>query len=230
MAFVGVLWLVTGVEWATKSDFGFLGILPRRIEGAIGIFTGPLIHGSASHLFSNTLPLVILGIGLFYIYDRIAFEVFAWIYVSSGFWVWLSAREAYHIGSSGLVYGMVTFLFMVGLLRRDPKSIAVAMIVFLLYGGMIYGLIPGNGDVSWESHLFGALSGVFCAFYYHRYKTRNRVTKVVAALGPHVEPPLSRHNHTLPGGLEMRYVYRKSEEKEKDRRKPSDGPEESGIK
>ncbi|BDD04382.1 rhomboid family intramembrane serine protease [Aureibacter tunicatorum] len=172
--FIGILWTITVLEWFMHEDFGFLGILPRKIEGAVGIITGPLIHGSFSHLLSNTFPLLILGIGLFYFYHKIAIQVFVSIYVASGFWVWLSAREAYHIGSSGIVYGLVSFLFFIGLLRRDQKSMAVSLCVFLLYGGMMYGLMPSNGEVSWESHLFGTLTGLFCALYFQNYSEESK--------------------------------------------------------
>ena len=168
LSFVLLLWTVKSVEWANGVDLGVLGILPRTLKGSIGIITGPLVHGDVFHLLSNTFPLLVLGLGLFYFYHKIAFEVFIWIYLASGFWVWIIGREAYHIGASGLVYGLMMFIFWGGLLRRNPKSLAISMIIFFLYGYMIYGLVPGDDSVSWESHVMGSVAGVFLAFYFKK--------------------------------------------------------------
>ncbi len=164
--FTLMLWLVKALEWAVALDFGFLGILPRTLSGTMGIVTAPLVHGDVLHLLSNTFPLLLLGISVFYFYERIALEVFVWIYFMSGFWVWMAARDAYHIGASGLVYGLVSFLFFSGLFRRDVRSLSISLIVIFLYGGMVQGLFPINERISWESHLLGALAGAFCAFFY----------------------------------------------------------------
>lgn len=167
-SFILMLWVIKSVEWTRELDFGLYGIFPRTLRGTIGIFTGPLIHGDAMHLMSNTIPLIILGIGLFYFYHRIAIEVFIWIYFATGFWVWIVGREAYHIGASGLVYGLVMFIFWGGILRRNPRSLAISMIVFFLYGGMIYGLFPFDEAVSWESHIMGSVAGIFLALHFRR--------------------------------------------------------------
>ncbi|MDN5213835.1 rhomboid family intramembrane serine protease [Fulvivirgaceae bacterium BMA12] len=171
LAFIALLWIVKAIEFSVSGDFGDYGILPRKISGAIGIITGPLIHGDFNHLFSNTIPLLILGIGVIYFYNKIAFEVIALIYLMTGVWVWIAAREAYHIGASGIVYGMVSFLFFSGVFRKDPKSIAVSLVVTFLLGGMVYGIFPTNENISWESHLLGSLAGVFCAFYFRSVQT-----------------------------------------------------------
>ncbi len=119
-------------------------------------------------MLSNTFPLILLGIGVFYFYNRIAKEVFLWIYFLSGFFVWIIARDAYHIGASGIVYGLVSFLFISGLVRKDTRSIAISLIILVLYRGMIYGLIPGNESISWESHVMGASVGLVAAIYFRK--------------------------------------------------------------
>jgi membrane associated rhomboid family serine protease len=167
LAFTLVLWLVKGMEEWAVGDLGYLGILPRTLHGTFGIFTAPLIHGDMAHLLSNTFPLILLGIGVFYFYDKIALEVFGWIYITTGFWVWLAARgNAYHIGASGIVYGLVGFLFFSGVFRKDIRGIAISLAVLFLYGGMILGMSPNNPDVSYESHILGMLAGAFFAFYF----------------------------------------------------------------
>ena len=165
--FTVLLWLVRVVEWGLASDFGSFGILPRHLSGMIGIVTGPLVHGTFVHLLSNTFPLIMLLIAVFYFYDKIALEVFVWIYLITGAWVWIAAREAYHIGASGLVYGLAAFLFFSGIFRRDVRSAAVAVAIAFLYSGMLQGVLPSaDTSISWESHLLGGAAGVFCSFYF----------------------------------------------------------------
>lgn len=168
LSFVSLLWFIKVLEWSLSFDFGILGIHPRTMAGTLGIFTGPLVHGDFMHLISNSFPLILLGVGIFYFYNKIAIEVFVWIYLVTGFCVWVIARDAYHIGASGLVYGLVAFMLFSGLFRRDTTSIAIALIVIFLYGGMFYGVIPTDPGISWESHLMGSFTGVFCAFYFRK--------------------------------------------------------------
>ncbi len=167
--FTLLLWLVRTVEWGTSTSFGSLGIFPRHASGMLGILTAPLVHGDFVHLLSNTFPMLLLLAAVFFIYPKIALQVFIAIYLITGFWVWIAAREAYHIGASGLVYGLAAFLFFSGIFRRDARSMAVALAIAFLYSGMLQGLLPGpDTSVSWESHLLGAAAGIFCSFYYRR--------------------------------------------------------------
>ena len=172
ISFVLLLWAVKAVELATGISFSYLGILPRTLKGTIGIFTGPLVHGDVLHLLSNTLPILLLGILLFYFYHRIAIEIFIWIYLVTGFWTWLIARNAYHIGASGLVYGMASFLFFSGIIRKSRPLMTISAIIIFLYGGMVYGIIPDavEFNVSWESHLMGAIVGVLLAIIFRKAK------------------------------------------------------------
>ncbi len=171
LTFVFVIWFIKISEILTGFDFGSYGILPRTLEGSLGILLAPLIHGDIYHLLSNTFPVLILGIGIFYFYDKIAINVIFLIYMMTGFWVWMAARDAYHIGASGLVYGLLTFILFSGFFRRDRQTLAISFILLVLYGGsFFYGIIPNNPGVSWESHLMGAIAGVFCAVYYRKYK------------------------------------------------------------
>jgi membrane associated rhomboid family serine protease len=166
LGFVMMLWFVKSLEIAMSLELGFLGILPRTLSGTLGIITGPLVHGDFMHLLSNSFPLILLGIGVMYFYNKIAREVFLWIYFMTGIWVWIVARDAYHIGASGLVYGLVAFLLFSGLFRRDARSIAISLVVIFLYSGMLAGILPTSSSISWESHLLGAFAGLFCAFYF----------------------------------------------------------------
>ena len=168
LSFTAGLWLILIVEKIGGFDLNRLGILPRTLYGLIGIITSPLIHEGVFHLLANTLPLIILGIGLFYFYYKIAAEVVFWLYLSTGFWVWVIGRNAFHIGASGIIYGLMAFIIVSGLIRRNVRSLAISMAVFVLYGGMIYGVFPVEPHVSWESHLMGLLSGIILAFFFRK--------------------------------------------------------------
>ncbi|MCH7515871.1 MAG: rhomboid family intramembrane serine protease [Bacteroidetes bacterium] len=143
-----------------------MGIFPRNLFGILGIVTGPVIHANFSHLLSNTIPLMILGWAIFYFYPKASYKVFLFVYILTGVFVWFFARQVYHIGASGIVYGFVSFLFFSGIFRKDNKSIAIALIITFLYGGIVWGVLPGQKGISWESHLFGGIAGVITAFIF----------------------------------------------------------------
>lgn len=167
---VFLMWLVFFLDYIQGFDFGTLGIYPRTTSGLIGIITAPLIHGSVMHILSNTFPVLILGAILFFTYKRIAGRVFMGAYFLTNILVWLLARPSYHIGASGLVYGLAAFLISFGIFRRDTISILISFIVLLLYGSIFWGVLPANNGVSWESHLFGAIVGVLLALTFKRSK------------------------------------------------------------
>jgi membrane associated rhomboid family serine protease len=163
-----LLWLIQLISNLFNLDLYKLGVLPRNVNGIIGILTSPLIHSGFSHLISNTLPLIVLGIGIFYFYPKVAYKVFIIIYLGTGILVWIFAREAYHIGASGIVYGFISFVFFSGVFRKDNRSIALALVVVFLYGGVIWGVLPIQEGVSWESHLFGGIVGIISAFMFRK--------------------------------------------------------------
>lgn len=138
-------------------------IYPGRPEALPGILLAPLLHGSVGHLFANTAPLLVLGTALLYGYPRATPIALPGIWLLSGLGVWLFARSSWHLGASGLTFGLMFFIFTMGVLRWDRRAIALALIVFLLYGGMIWGVFPSKPGISWEYHLFGALSGILFA-------------------------------------------------------------------
>lgn len=167
-AFVGLLWIVRAVESVAGLDLVTLGVFPRRADGLQGVLLAPLVHGSWSHLVANTLPLLVLGTALLYGYPRSARLVVPAVYLGTGLAVWLLGRAAWHVGASGLSYGLLLFVFTMGVLRWDPRAIALAMIVFFLHGSMIWGVLPYDPEVSFESHLAGAAIGAGLAFALRR--------------------------------------------------------------
>lgn len=163
LAFVATLWLVRAMQDALGLDLGRFGVHPREWTGLLGIVLAPFIHGSWTHLMSNTPPLLILGTTLLYGYPKAARLAIPALFLGAGLGVWLFGRASYHIGASGLTFGMMTFVFAMGVLRWDRRSIGLALVVFLLYGGMIAGLAPSEAEISYESHIAGAVTGIVLA-------------------------------------------------------------------
>lgn len=166
--FVLLLWFIQIFQAISQTDLTFLGIFPGKISGLAGIITSPLIHADFSHLISNSVTLFILLFGILYFYRTSVIKVFFIIYILDGLLVWLFARKSYHIGSSGLVYGLASFLFFSGVFRKDKRSVALSLLVVFLYGGMVWGVLPTDPLISFESHFFGAVVGVFCAFAFRK--------------------------------------------------------------
>lgn len=170
---VFLMWLTFSLEIFLHIDLGYLGIKPRAIEGLMGIFMAPMIHGSLSHLISNTFPVLFLGSLLFYFYRKIATVVFLRCYLVTNLLVWiLSPRPSYHIGASGLIYGLSAFLMLYGFLRQDFLSLLISIVIVISYGGIFYGVLPMDERISWESHLAGAIVGTISAF---DLSNRNRI-------------------------------------------------------
>lgn len=173
--FVLLLWIIKISEILLDLDFAFLGIFPLRAKGLIGIITAPLIHSDLGHLLANSIPILILGAGLFYFYNEIAFKVFFLSYFIANIWIWFGARQAYHIGASGLVYSFASFLFVSGVIRKNIKLMAISLLVVFLYGSMIWGVLPIQPHISWESHLMGAIAGLVLAFYFRDKGPRRKI-------------------------------------------------------
>ena len=171
---VGFLWAFHAARWLLGIDATAFGIVPRTLYGLSGVFTAPLVHGGFGHLANNSVPLVSTLFLLVYFYPRIALRATLSMYVVTGFGVWLLARGAgwgadvsiSHIGASGVAYALVSFLFWFGVFKRSAQSIVVALVILLYFSGMIAGVLPDQINVSWESHLIGAVVGGLTAWRY----------------------------------------------------------------
>jgi len=155
--FVAALWWIKVVDNFFGWDLSPLGAYPHELRGLIGVLTAPLIHGSFEHLFANTAPLLMLGTTLLYGYPRSRWIVVAVVWVGAGLGAWFTGRESFHFGASGLTHGLMFYLFLAGVLRRDRLSIVLAMLTFFLYGGMVWGIFPNEPEISFESHFWGAV-------------------------------------------------------------------------
>ncbi len=166
LIFVLVIWLVKITEEILGIRFVALGIYPLRAEGLIGVLTAPLVHGDWIHLVSNTFPLFILMAFIFHSFPKTAYPLTFWLFISTGFWTWCFARESYHIGASGIVYGYASFLFFSGFFRKDRRYLAFSFLMILLYSGMLAGLVPNQVGISWESHWAGGIAGLGFAYFF----------------------------------------------------------------
>ncbi len=164
------MWVIYFAGLVLPFNFYKLGIYPRTLRGCWGILFAPLIHGSLLHILSNTFPMLILGVILFLFYDKIAKSVFYQGYLYTNILVWIFARPAYHIGASGLIYSIASFLIFFGIFRKELKSILISVAILLLYGGLVYGILPVQPGISWESHLMGGFTGLVLASAYAKVR------------------------------------------------------------
>jgi len=170
LVLLAVMWVVKLVEYGFGIDLGFLGIHPLHLDGLPGIILSPYLHGGFEHLIANTLPFLVLSIALFYFYPQISIRVLLGIWLLSGLWTWFGGQpSSWHIGASSLIYGFSAFLFVSGMIRKDTRLAALALIVAFLYGSMIWGVFPEffpKKNISWEGHLGGFIAGLILAFYF----------------------------------------------------------------
>lgn len=167
LGLIAVIWFVfwTGIHFDLKLTH--FGIFPRRINGLLGIFSSPFIHDSWSHLYHNTLPLFILSMALLYFYRRVALRIFFFGILLSGFLTWCIGSPGYHIGASGYVYVLMSFLLFKGLISNHFRLIALSLLVVFLYGGMIWFIFPIKENMSWEGHLSGFIVGLYFAIRFN---------------------------------------------------------------
>lgn len=168
VGFVVVLWLVHLMNWGMDLDPLPFGVRPREWLGLIGIVTAPLVHGDFAHLVANSAPLLVLGATMLFLYPHSTLRVLPAVYLGPGMLVWLFGRDSVHLGASGLVYGLVSYVFVAGLLRSDRRAIAASLMVVMLYGSLAWGVLPIQPRMSWETHLAAAMIGVLTALWLRR--------------------------------------------------------------
>jgi membrane associated rhomboid family serine protease len=166
--FVALLGIVRLLESALNANWYRYSIEPRTTSGLLGIFTAPLLHADWEHYASNAVALLVLGAVSIYAYRTITYKVVGWIWLLDGLGVWLLGRDSYHLGASGLVYGVASFLMFSGVLRKNRAMLALSFFVIVAYGGLIWGMMPLLEHLSWEAHLFGFLSGIGLAIVYRK--------------------------------------------------------------
>ena len=158
------IWLVFWVEVKFGINLNDYGVYPRRLSGLKGVFFSPFIHGSIAHLYNNTIPLAVLTAFLFYFYQSAALRVLVFGTLVSGLLTWAIARPSYHIGASGVIYLLASFIFFKGILAKHYRLVALSLIVVFIYGSMIWYIFPVKDGISWEGHLAGFATGLVLAF------------------------------------------------------------------
>lgn len=163
-----IISLIKFIEVKTHTNFAFLGVFPKNIEGLPGVILSPFIHGSEKHLFNNILPLFFLLSAMIHFYDKLSYLIYIIIHITTGLLLWFIGREVYHIGASGVVYGLASFMFFSGLFRRNTQLLAFSLLITFLYGSMVWGIFPETvkKGVSWEGHLSGAIVGFIVAIIF----------------------------------------------------------------
>jgi membrane associated rhomboid family serine protease len=163
LAFVALLWVIQLSSWGLDLELERFGVLPRQLTGLPGILLAPLVHAGFIHLIANSLPLIVLGTTMLHLYPKSALRVLPAVYLGPGVAVWLFARSSIHVGASGLVYGLFSYILAAGIIRRDRRAIAASLLVCFMYGALVWGVLPIKPEFSWETHLAAALIGVVLA-------------------------------------------------------------------
>ena len=171
---VAIIWIVYIIEIKFRLNLNSYGIFPHKISGLKGIIFSPFIHSDVNHLFNNSVPLFVLLAALYFFYAKIANRVVILGLLLTGFMTWSFGRPAYHIGASGLVYLLVSFIFFSGIMRKYYRLVALSLIVVFLYGSMIWYIFPVEDRISWEGHLSGFLVGGLFAYLFRKKGPRKK--------------------------------------------------------
>jgi len=168
---VSILWLFFLVNDIFGLQWNGFGLVPRDIAGLTGIFTMPFLHGDISHLFSNSVPLLVLFFSIFYFFYGKANLILFMTYMVTGILTWMIGTQGTHIGASGIVYGLAFFLVTISVIKQEKKLMAFSLVIIFLYGSIVWGFFPQlfpDKHISWEGHLAGAITGFLLAFFYRK--------------------------------------------------------------
>lgn len=168
LLFALLMWGVYWFELRFGVDFTSWGVRPRNALGLRGVLFSPFIHSGVKHLWHNTVPILVLSAALFYFYKKISWRVLFWVLILSGLGTWIIGRASFHIGMSGVIYGLASFLFFKGIRTRHYRLMALSFLVVFLYGSLVWGTLPMDAKISWEGHLSGFLAGVFLGLFCFR--------------------------------------------------------------
>lgn len=221
LVLAGLMWLVKVLETLAGGGWGKYGLYPKEMFGIKGIITMPFLHGDYSHLIANTIPLVVLLTFININYKEAAQKIVGWTVFATGLWTWSFARSDFHIGASGLVYGLISFVLVSGFIKRDRASLALSFLVIFLYGGFVWGMLPQEGNISWEGHLSGGIAGLIFAFAFSKPEPEEDAQPEiiseelpaagnVSTSGQYIyftSPVSSQNPETLPQNFHLNYIY-----------------------
>ena len=175
--FVILIWLIFWVEFRFNIDLKSFGIQPRKLEGISGIIFSPFLHSSLEHLFNNSIPLFLLSSAIFFFYRTISWKIIFFGVLLSGLLTWIIGRDSTHIGASGLIYVLISFIFFKGIISKNFNLMALSLIVVFIYGGTIWYIFPIKSNMSWEGHLSGFIIGILLALLFKKNTPINKVYK-----------------------------------------------------
>lgn len=204
-------WLIFIVEKGLDLDFSIYGLYPRDIKHWYGIFTMPFLHADIKHIFLNSISFIGLGTLLFYFYPKYAWKVFGISFLMCGILTWIIGRSNYHIGASALIYAFASYIFTTGIKSRNRKLLAVALIVIIVNGGMIWGVLPQNTSISWEGHLSGFISGIVLAFIFVPPQEKTVINHATEQL--YTKFSYNDYNSTENSDVEINYFYKNEHKK-----------------
>ncbi|MCU1646527.1 MAG: rhomboid family intrarane serine protease [Nocardia sp.] len=175
LGFTALLYGIEGVDAATGQEFDQAGVKPRTADGLEGIVFGPVLHANWEHLIGNTVPVLVLGLLtlLTGIGRGLAATAIVWVIGEGGTWL-IGPSNTVHIGASVLVFGWLTYLISRGIFARNVVQIAIGLVVGLLYGSILWGVLPGDPGISWQGHLFGAVGGLVAGWVLSSDERRHR--------------------------------------------------------
>jgi len=208
--FVALLWVISLTNWGLDLDPEVSGIRPRQWAGLPGIVFAPLVHDSFGHLIANSLPLLVLSTAMLFLYPNSMLRALPAVWLGPGIVVWLFGRESVHFGASGLVFGLASYIFVAGMLRRDRRAIAASLVVWFMYGSLVWGVLPAPSGVSWETHLAAMLIGVALAIALRRLDVppRKRYVWEGEAESDKGDLPPTGMDHLAPDASQPRNPHR----------------------
>lgn len=212
VGFLVVCWSIFLINDAFSLHLRQFGNKPRKAIGLIGILTSPLLHGDTNHILNNTLSFFSLGMLLFYFYRKIAPKVFLILYFLAGILLWMIGSGGNHIGASGVIYGLASFLFFGGILNDNTVLTRVSLVVAFLYGSIVWGVLPIDPKVSWEGHLGGLIAGVILAFVFRgkapkRKPYQYEIDEIIEAKEAEEAAKRATEGYSISEAIDINYTY-----------------------
>ena len=164
--FVLIIWIIFWLDMKFNLNLKLYGIYPRSFDGLIGIFFSPFLHSSLEHLINNSIPLFLLRSFTFFFYKKLSWRIIILGIFFSGLITWIIGRNSYHIGASGLIYVLMSFILFKGIFSKNFNLMALSLVVVFIYGSLVWYIFPLKQNMSWEGHLSGFLIGFFFALLF----------------------------------------------------------------
>lgn len=178
IGFVALLWVSELLDTLLLNRLDRLGVQPGSSDGLMGVIFAPLLHGGFGHLASNSGPLLVLGflVALGGLSRFAAVTITIWLVSGVGTWL-VAPAYTVHIGASGILFGWLVYLLIRGIVSRSPWQIVLGVVLFVVYGSLLWGVLPGQQGVSWQMHLFGAIGGALAAWWFDKPVRRSQVSR-----------------------------------------------------